>query len=123
MGVTDLTLEINSVGCPKCRGAYRQKLRDFLRPVYDQLCETCQSRYEKNPMRILDCKSPIDQALVVDAPMMLDNLCDECRDAFEELKENLDAMGIPYVVNPRIVRGLDYYTKRRQLPPRKEMQN
>ncbi len=111
MGVTDLTLEINSVGCPKCRGAYRQKLRDFLRPVYDQLCETCQSRYEKNPMRILDCKSPIDQALVVDAPMMLDNLCDECRDAFEELKENLDAMGIPYVVNPRIVRGLDYYTK------------
>jgi histidyl-tRNA synthetase len=62
-------------------------------------------------MRILDCKSPIDQALVVDAPMMLDNLCDECRDAFEELKENLDAMGIPYVVNPRIVRGLDYYTK------------
>ncbi|MBQ1421992.1 MAG: histidine--tRNA ligase [Firmicutes bacterium] len=111
MGVTDLTLEINSVGCPKCRGAYRQKLRDFLRPVYDQLCETCQSRYEKNPMRILDCKSPIDQALVVDAPMMLDNLCDECRDAFEELKENLDAMGITYVVNPRIVRGLDYYTK------------
>ena len=111
MGVTDLTLEINSVGCPKCRGAYRQKLRDFLRPVYDQLCETCQSRYEKNPMRILDCKSPIDQALVVDAPMMLDNLCDECREAFEELKENLDAMGIPYVVNPRIVRGLDYYTK------------
>lgn len=111
MGVTDLTLEINSVGCPKCRGAYRQKLRDFLRPVYDQLCGTCQSRYEKNPMRILDCKSPIDQALVVDAPMMLDNLCDECRDAFEELKENLDAMGIPYVVNPRIVRGLDYYTK------------
>ncbi len=111
MGVTDLTLEINSVGCPKCRGAYRQKLRDFLLPVYDQLCETCQSRYEKNPMRILDCKSPIDQALVVDAPMMLDNLCDECRDAFEELKENLDAMEIPYVVNPRIVRGLDYYTK------------
>ena len=111
MGVTDLTLEINSVGCPKCRGAYRQKLRDFLLPVYDQLCETCQSRYEKNPMRILDCKSPIDQALVVDAPMMLDNLCEECQEAFEELKENLDAMEIPYVVNPRIVRGLDYYTK------------
>ncbi len=111
MGVTDLTLEINSVGCPVCRANHRTALKEFLKPKYDQLCDTCKSRYEKNPMRILDCKSPIDQALVVDAPMMLDNLCDECRDAFEELKENLDAMEIPYVVNPRIVRGLDYYTK------------
>ena len=111
MGVTDLTLEINSVGCPVCRANHRTALKEFLKPKYDQLCDTCKSRYEKNPMRILDCKSPIDQALVEGAPMMLDYLCDECRNAFEELKENLEAMNIPYVVNPKIVRGLDYYTK------------
>ena len=111
MGVTDLTLEINSVGCPVCRANHRTALKEFLKPKYDQLCDTCKSRYEKNPMRILDCKSPIDQALVEGAPMMLDYLCDECKEAFEELKENLEAMNIPYVVNPKIVRGLDYYTK------------
>ena len=111
MGVTDLTLEINSVGCSVCRANHRTALKEFLKPKYDQLCDTCKSRYEKNPMRILDCKSPIDQALVEGAPMMLDYLCDECKNAFEELKENLEAMNIPYVVNPKIVRGLDYYTK------------
>ena len=111
MGVTDLTLEINSVGCPVCRANHRTALKEFLKPKYDQLCDTCKSRYEKNPMRILDCKSPIDQALVQGAPMMLDYLCDECKTAFGELKENLEAMNIPYVVNPKIVRGLDYYTK------------
>ena len=111
MGVTDLTLEINSVGCPVCRANHRTALKEFLKPKYDQLCDTCKSRYEKNPMRILDCKSPIDQALVEGAPMMLDYLCDECKTAFDELKENLEAMNIPYVVNPKIVRGLDYYTK------------
>ena len=111
MGVTDLTLEINSVGCPECRAKHRSALKEFLLPKYDQLCDTCKSRFEKNPMRILDCKSPIDQALVQGAPMMLDFLCDECKEDFEELKENLDAIGIPYVVNPGIVRGLDYYTK------------
>lgn len=111
MGVTDLTLEINSVGCPTCRAEHRKALKEFLLPKYDQLCDTCKSRFDKNPMRILDCKSPIDQDLVKGAPMMLDFLCDECKDAFEELKENLDAIGIPYVVNPGIVRGLDYYTK------------
>ncbi len=111
MGVTDLTLEINSVGCPVCRANHRTALKEFLKPKYDQLCDTCKSRYEKNPMRILDCKSPIDQALVEGAPMMLDYLCEECQTAFDELKENLEAMNIPYVVNPKIVRGLDYYTK------------
>jgi len=111
MGVKDLTLEINSVGCPTCRAKYRTMLKEFLAPKYDELCDTCKSRYEKNPMRILDCKSPIDQALVADAPMMLDNLCEECQEAFDDLKEDLEALDIPYVVNPRIVRGLDYYTK------------
>ena len=111
MGVSDLTLEINSVGCPNCRSNHRKALKDFLLPKYDQLCDTCKSRFEKNPMRILDCKSPIDQDLVKGAPMMLDYLCDDCKKDFEELKANLDAIGIPYVVNPGIVRGLDYYTK------------
>ena len=111
MGITDVKLEINSVGCPKCRGEHRTALKDFLKPKFDQLCPTCQERYNTNPMRILDCKSPIDQELVQGAPMMLDYLCDECLTAFEELKANLDAFGIEYEVNPKIVRGLDYYTK------------
>ena len=111
MGVTDLTLEINSVGCPECRATHRKALKDFLAPKYDQLCDTCKSRYEKNPMRILDCKSPIDQELVQGAPMMVDFLCDDCKNAFEDLQKNLDALEIPYVINPKIVRGLDYYTK------------
>ena len=111
MGITDVKLEINSVGCPACRGEHRTALKDFLKPKFDQLCPTCQERYNTNPMRILDCKSPIDQELVQGAPMMLDYLCDDCRQAFEDLKKNLDAFGIEYEVNPKIVRGLDYYTK------------
>ena len=111
MGITDVELQINSVGCPECRGKHREALRNFLKPKFDQLCPTCQERYDTNPMRILDCKSPIDQELVKDAPMMLDYLCDDCREAFEDLKADLDAFGIKYVVNPKIVRGLDYYTK------------
>ncbi|MCR5034906.1 MAG: histidine--tRNA ligase [Clostridia bacterium] len=111
MGITDVELQINSVGCPECRGKHRDALRRFLEPKYDELCPTCQERFHTNPMRILDCKSPIDQELVKDAPMMLDFLCDDCREAFEQLKANLDAFGIKYVVNPKIVRGLDYYTK------------
>jgi histidyl-tRNA synthetase len=111
MGITDVELQINSVGCPECRKKHREALRKFLEPKFDQLCPTCQERFNTNPMRILDCKSPIDQELVKDAPMMLDYLCDECSDAFEDLKKNLDAFGIEYTVNPKIVRGLDYYTK------------
>ena len=111
MGITDVELQINSVGCPNCRQKHRDALREFLKPKYDELCDTCKSRYETNPMRILDCKSPIDQELVKGAPMMLDYLCDECKEAFEDLKANLDAFGIEYTVNPKIVRGLDYYTK------------
>mgnify|MGYP005827063067 FL=1 len=111
MGIKDIQLRINSVGCPECRKKHREALRRFLEPVYDQLCNTCKDRYERNPMRILDCKSETCQSLVKDAPDMLDYLCDECRDAFEDVKKNLDAMGIAYTVDPRIVRGLDYYTK------------
>ena len=111
MGITDIELRINSVGCPECRKVHRQALREFLEPRYDELCDTCKDRYERNPMRIIDCKSPICRELVKGAPMMLDYLCDDCREAFEQLKANLDAMGIEYIVDPGIVRGLDYYTK------------
>ena len=111
MGITDIELRINSVGCPECRKKHREALREFLKPKYDELCDTCKDRFDRNPMRIIDCKSPICQELVAGAPMMIDYLCDDCKDAFEQLKANLDAMGIEYVVDPGIVRGLDYYTK------------
>ena len=111
MGIEDIELHISSVGCRKCRPVYRKVLQDFLRPKYDCLCETCKSRFDKNPMRILDCKSPEDKEAVKDAPMMLDYLCEDCRRDFEDLKAYLDAMGIRYVEDPSIVRGLDYYTK------------
>lgn len=111
LGVKEIELRINSVGCPECRAKYRQALKDFIKPRYDELCGTCKDRYERNPMRILDCKSEICQGIVKDAPRMLDYLCDDCRLAFEELKTNLTSMGIGYTVDPNIVRGLDYYTK------------
>ena len=111
MGITDVELHLSSVGCRECRPVYRKALQDFLRPKYDELCDTCKSRFEKNPMRILDCKSDKDQELVKGAPMMIDYLCDDCMKDFEELKKHLDSMGIEYVIDPSIVRGLDYYTK------------
>lgn len=111
LGVKGLKLHINSIGCPSCRSEYRKALQDFLRPNLDKLCDTCKDRFEKNPMRILDCKSPECQKYVVGAPKMLDYLCDDCKQAFEFLKANLDALGLEYEVDPGIVRGLDYYTK------------
>ena len=111
LGITEIQLRINSVGCPDCRRKYRDALKEFLKPRYDELCNTCKDRYERNPMRILDCKSEICKKIVENAPRMLDYLCDDCRNAFEELKSNLTSMGIEYVIDPNIVRGLDYYTK------------
>ena len=111
MGIRDVVLEINSVGCPVCRAKYRKALQDFLRPHYDELCDTCKDRFERNPMRILDCKSDEDQAIVKDAPEMIDFLCEDCEKAFQDVQDNLTAMGIEFTINPRIVRGLDYYTK------------
>lgn len=111
MGINDLELRINSIGCPKCRETYRNALREFLKEKYDDLCDTCKGRYDRNPMRILDCKSPECQTLVKGAPVMLDYLCDDCKTAFDDLKKNLNAMEIEYIVDPGIVRGLDYYTK------------
>ena len=111
LGIDDAKLHINSIGCPECRAQYRKALQDFLRPNYDKLCDTCKSRFERNPMRILDCKSPECQKTAEGAPRMLDYLCEGCKAAFEEVKSLLDIYGIPYEVDPGIVRGLDYYTK------------
>lgn len=111
LGLKNLTLNINSIGCPSCRKEYNEKLRAYLKPHYDELCDTCKNRYDRNPMRILDCKSSVCKEIVKDAPMLIDCICDECRTHFESVKENLTAMGIPYEIDPLIVRGLDYYTK------------
>lgn len=111
LGIVDLQLEINSIGCPKCRAEYHKALKEYLGSKKDQLCDTCISRLDKNPMRILDCKSPICSGISKNAPVVLDYLCDECKEHFETVKSYLDAVEIPYIVNPKIVRGLDYYTK------------
>ena len=111
LGIKNVELQINSVGCPECRKTHRKALRDFLRPKYDELCDTCKDRYERNPLRILDCKSPVCQELVKGAPLMIDYLCDDCKQSFEQVQKNLTSMGVEFVVNPGIVRGLDYYTK------------
>ncbi len=111
LGLKGVTLRINSIGCPNCRPAYQQKLRDFLHERTDMLCKDCVERTETNPLRVLDCKNPACQAELVDAPQMLDHLCDECAAHFAELKRYLDAAEIVYTVDTGIVRGLDYYTK------------
>ena len=111
LGVSNLSVEINSIGCPKCRPVYHTRLKEFLGGRIDGLCATCRERFDRNPLRMLDCKEKQCQELTKDAPSMLDLLCDECRDHFDQLKACLDSSGIPYSVNPRIVRGLDYYTK------------
>lgn len=111
IGIEDVELRINSVGCRECRPVYRKALQDYLRPYYEELSDISKDRFEANPMRIIDSKDATDQRIAKDAPYMLDYLCDDCKVAFEALKANLDAMDISYVVDPRIVRGLDYYTK------------
>ena len=110
-GLKNIALNINSIGCPTCRAEYHKALRAYFQPHKDELCETCQTRLEKNPMRILDCKSEICSGIAKDAPIILDYLCDECRTHFEKLQEYLKAQNIEYTINPKIVRGLDYYTK------------
>lgn len=111
VGLKDLSVNINSIGCPHCRKAYSDALKEYLKPKYDELCDTCKGRFERNPLRIIDCKSEICQNIVKGAPTLLDYICDDCREHFEEFKRSLDAMGIKYNVDSGIVRGLDYYTK------------
>lgn len=107
----DLTLELNSIGCPECRAKYQQALTDYFKSHLDKLCDTCKGRLEKNPMRILDCKSPICKEVCEGAPVITDYLCEECESHFATVKATLTDLGVEYSVNPKIVRGLDYYTK------------
>ncbi len=110
-GLKDLSVNINSIGCPSCRKAYSDALKAYLKPKYDELCDTCKGRFERNPLRIIDCKSEVCQSIVSGAPTLLDYICDDCREHFEELKACLDGMGVKYTIDSGIVRGLDYYTK------------
>lgn len=111
LGLKDLELSINSVGCPKCRSKYRTMLQDFFRDKLEDLCEDCRSRFERSPLRILDCKKDSDKSYMADAPKITDCLCEECADHFAKLKELLTSAGISFTHDPRLVRGLDYYTK------------
>lgn len=111
LGLDNVKLYINSIGCPNCRPAYHDKLKAYFAGHKDRLCEDCKNRLEKNPLRILDCKEEKCARIAKDAPVGLDNLCDECKEHFEGLQKTLQAMGIEYQINTKIVRGLDYYTK------------
>ena len=111
LGVTGVSLHLNSIGCPECRAKYHAALKAYFETRKDELCETCRSRLDRNPMRILDCKSPVCSAIAKDAPVMLDYLCDDCRAHFDGVKGCLEAAGIDYSIDTRIVRGLDYYTR------------
>ena len=111
VGLSDLSVNINSIGCPHCRERYKEALKEYLRPNLDNLCETCKTRFERNPLRILDCKSEICQGYAKGAPNLLEYICDDCRNHFETFKKYLDLLEIKYTIDPGIVRGLDYYTK------------
>lgn len=111
IGLDDLTVNINSIGCPICRPFYHERLKDYLSENVQHLCGNCKERFDRNPLRILDCKVDSCKALVKDAPMILDSLCEECGTHFEQLKKLLSIAKVSYQINPHIVRGLDYYTK------------
>ncbi len=111
LGLDDLTLKINTVGCPKCRPIWRRKLTEYFTENADELCGDCRRRLEKNPLRILDCKIDGDKDFMEDAPRIETCLCDECREHFADVKKFLTAAGVDFTVEPRLVRGLDYYTK------------
>ncbi|OPJ56777.1 histidine--tRNA ligase [Alkalithermobacter paradoxus] len=111
VGLESLELRINSIGCPSCRKEYNNILREYLRNKVDTLCNTCKDRYERNPMRILDCKNPVCNEETVDAPLLINHICTECKDHFEKVRKHLEGMNIKYEIDPKIVRGLDYYNK------------
>ena len=111
LGVKNIELRINSLGCPECRGKYNKTLREFIGGNLEHLCPECKQRFEKNPLRVLDCKNEKCKEIIKDAPSVLDCLDEECTAHFEQLKKILDEMGIKYTVDSGIVRGLDYYTK------------
>ncbi|MGN1138736.1 MAG: histidine--tRNA ligase [Ruminococcus sp.] len=109
--IKDLHLEINSIGCPTCRAEYHKALKEYFEEYKGELCETCLTRLDKNPMRILDCKSPVCSKIAENAPKIVDYLCEECQSHFKQVQKFLDTAKINYKINPTIVRGLDYYTK------------
>ena len=111
LGIKEIKLNINSIGCKTCRAQYNAALKNYLEPNLSDMCETCRSRFDKNPLRILDCKEEKCKKINEDAPKIIDYLCDECSDHFEKVKKYLTAQGVEYSVNPYIVRGLDYYSK------------
>lgn len=111
LGLSNLQVVLNSVGCPKCRPVYRKALQEYLKPRYEELCDTCKNRFERNPLRILDCKSEICKEITENAPSVMEYLCDECRDHFDQLQRGLDKIGAVVRHDNRLVRGLDYYTK------------
>lgn len=111
LGIKEYELNINSIGCKHCRAKYNEALKDYLRPHLNELCDTCKSRFDKNPLRMLDCKEEGCRKYMDGAPVILDYLCDECKEHFETLKKILDDNKIAYKINPGIVRGLDYYSK------------
>jgi len=111
IGVKNMVLKINSVGDPESRANYKTVLQEYLRPFYDQLSEVSQTRFDKNPMRILDSKEAQDQEIVKNAPLITDYLNEDCSTHFEAVKSHLTNLGITFIVDPRLVRGLDYYTK------------
>ncbi|MDD5969727.1 histidine--tRNA ligase [Anaerostipes sp. 992a] len=111
IGLKEAKLHINSIGCPECRKKYNEALLAYLKQHEDALCDTCKERMQKNPLRVIDCKSPVCSEIVKDAPRTVDYLCDDCQTHFEELKSMLDGLKISYEIDTGIVRGLDYYTK------------
>lgn len=111
LGVKNLKVNINSLGCSKCRENYNNALKEYFKQNLANLCITCQDRYEKNPLRILDCKNPDCHIIGENAPVILDYICEDCREHFDYLKKELEVLEIPYIVDPHIVRGLDYYTR------------
>ncbi|HHV29398.1 histidine--tRNA ligase [Acetivibrio mesophilus] len=111
LGINQVSLNINSIGCPVCRAEYNKKLTDYLRPNLDKLCDTCNTRFERNPLRIIDCKEDSCKKITASAPALIENLCDDCKNHFEGLKAGLENLGIDYTIDKNIVRGLDYYTK------------
>lgn len=115
LGLNDLEVEINSLGCPQCREEYKRKIKEVLKPEFDNLCEDCQNRYEKNPLRLLDCKVDTCKAIFekpeIQKVIQSDFICEECAQHYKELKLYLDELNVPYVENKLLVRGLDYYNR------------
>lgn len=111
IGLSDLTVKLNSIGCPKCRERYQLALKEYFSKHLDELCPTCQTRFQTNPLRLLDCKVDSCKEIAKDAPHTMDYVCDDCKEHMNQLQKYLSIMGIAYEIDPMLVRGLDYYTK------------